>query len=390
MESRDFLIAGGSRRRALSPVALALGVAMALAFSLAACGGSDEEGGGQGAVSATPPETKPDQLIVRTWAEPWNTTLEKASTKFTADTGIPVEFDLTDESPTQTKVRAAIKAGDRPPVDVVNNLATWAFISQAQGLTVPLNPEIVTNLDKVTPAAEPTDAAPITDAGWPYVNLYGYSTPIVYDADRVDPSEITSWEDLFDPKWEGRLGIEDYYYEVTFPVAKMIGEDPSTDPELDATFEKLNELQPNIGAVVNAEALSKVLASGEIDAFIALVGNALAARDLGANAKWLVPEEGVYVAQDSAYVLKNLPADTTYYAELFINYLLDPDNQSLFAKDWGVIPVRSDVTLPKYMQGDPAFPVTEEDIEKYAVVIPEDAQAEGQTDWQAKYDRVFK
>ena len=222
------------------------------------------------------------------------------------------------------------------------------------------------------------------------MKVYSYTTPIVYAKDRVDPSTIKSWEDLFDPRFKGRIGVEDYYYEVTMPLAKMLGVDPRTDPKLTPVWEKLAMLKPNIGAIVNAEALSKVIASGEIDLFVALVGNALAARDLGADVGWLVPKEGVYLASDCVYLLKNLPPETEYYAQVFVNHLLSPVNQSLLTEGFGTIPVHPQATLPDYMVDDPAFPVTSEQIEKFAIITPEDLQAQHQADWQAAYDRVLR
>ena len=344
------------------------------------------------AQAATVPDKKPDKIIMRTWGEPWNTLMgEGPGRTFTEETGIPVEFDLTDENPIQTKIRAAIRAGDRPPVDLVNNTTANGYLSTRQDLIVPLDPEIVTNLNEITPEVSmPTPSLPITEAGWPYVKVYSYTTPIVYAKDRVDPSTIKSWEDLFDPRFKGRIGVEDYYYEVTMPLAKMLGVDPRTDPKLTPVWEKLAMLKPNIGAIVNAEALSKVIASGEIDLFVALVGNALAARDLGADVGWLVPKEGVYLASDCVYLLKNLPPETEYYAQVFVNHLLSPVNQSLLTEGFGTIPVHPQATLPDYMVDDPAFPVTSEQIEKFAIITPEDLQAQHQADWQAAYDRVLR
>ena len=342
--------------------------------------------------AATKPDKKPDKIIMRTWGEPWNTIMAAGPGRsFTEETGIPVVFDLTDENPIQTKVRSAIRAGDRPPVDIVNNTSANGYLSVRQDLIVPLSTEIVTYLGEITPEVSlPTSSLPVTDAGWPYVKVYSYTTPIVYAKDRVDPSTIKSWEDLFDPRFKGRIGVEDYYYEVTMPLAKMLGVDPRKDPKLTPVWDKLAKLKPNIGAIVNAEALSKVIASGEIDMFVALVGNAIAARDLGADVGWLVPKEGVYLASDCVYVLKNLPPETEYYAQVFVNHLLSPANQSLMTKEFGTIPVHPQATLPDFMVGDPAFPVTPEQIAKYAIITPEDLQATNQANWQAAYDRILK
>jgi putative spermidine/putrescine transport system substrate-binding protein len=361
-------------------------------MGLAACGASSSTGGGTTTVAAQKPSKKPSELIVRTWADPWRSTFTDGPAKaFTAETGIPVRWDLTDEAPIQTKIRQAIQAGSRPPVDVVNNLGTWAYLSAAQDMIVPLNPAIVTNLNSVIDeVAKPTSAIPVTDAGWPYVSIYTYSIPVIYDADKVQPSSVKSWLDLFKPEFNNALGMDDYYYNITFPLAKTLGVDPKTDPSLDPVWKKLATLKPNIAAIANTEAMSKLLASGQIEIFLGLVGNGQAAQDLGANAKWLVPKEGAYLGRDSAYVLKNLPPETTYYGQVFINHLLEAQTQNLFAQKLGVVPVYAKAKLPHFMQGDPAFPFTSDQIKKYAIVVPEDEQAKGQTQWQARYDQTIK
>jgi spermidine/putrescine-binding protein len=170
----------------------------------------------------------------------------------------------------------------------------------------------------------------------------------------------------------------------------LVGDDPDSDPSLAKVWPKLAQLKPNIGAIVNAEALAKVLASKKIDMFVALVGNALTAKDLGVNAKWHVPKEGAYLGRDAVFVLKNLPPEVTYYGQVFANHCMGAAHQSLQAKVLGVVPTNPKATLPAYMRGDPAFPFTADQVKKYAISIPEDVQAKGQTQWQAKYDQALK
>ena len=74
------------------------------------------------------PATKPDRLIVRTWGGPWRSSYEAAAAaSFTAKTGIPVEFDVTDFNEIQVKVGQAVSAKARPPVDVVLTIETMAY-----------------------------------------------------------------------------------------------------------------------------------------------------------------------------------------------------------------------------------------------------------------------
>ena len=73
------------------------------------------------------PATKPERLVVRTWGGPWRTTYaDSVAASFTAKTGIPVEFDVTDFNEVQVKIAQSVGAGTRPPVDVVLTIESMA------------------------------------------------------------------------------------------------------------------------------------------------------------------------------------------------------------------------------------------------------------------------
>src|SRR5258708_15834256 len=95
-----------------------------------AAGGSVLLGGrllDDAAFASTPVPPKPTQLIVRSWQAPWGTAIAKyAGEPFTKNTGIKLVWDYTDPGPLQTKVSAAIRAGPRPPVDMLHTISLVA------------------------------------------------------------------------------------------------------------------------------------------------------------------------------------------------------------------------------------------------------------------------
>ena len=111
---------------------------------------------GDDAVAA--PATRPDRLIVRTRGGPWRSNYEAAAASFTAKTGIPVEFDVTDFNEIQVKVGQAVSAGAHPSVDVLLTIEAMAFAVQVQAISIPPEPHLVESLDQLSSVAIPAGA----------------------------------------------------------------------------------------------------------------------------------------------------------------------------------------------------------------------------------------
>ena len=126
--------------------------------------------------------------------------------RFTAETGIAVNVAFVDKG-----MAERLKAeGDRSPADLVLTVDIGRLIEL-------VGAEVLQPVEDATLAAN--IPAEYRDPG----NLwFGLTTRarIVYAAkDRVQPGEITTYEDLADPKWQGRLcmrsGVNDYNVALT-------------------------------------------------------------------------------------------------------------------------------------------------------------------------------
>ena len=332
------------------------------------------------AESAPPaPEKKPDRLIVRTWGGPWLTTYEQgAAASFTAKTGIPVEFDGTGTSEIQAKVLQAVRAGTRPPVDVVLTVGSLAYAAQVQKIATPLDEHLLSNLGELTSIARPEGVTS-------YVNVSSYSQPLVYNPEAVDMPESISWEEIFDEKYAGKLFVTNTFASLMHPIARMMGIDPATD-DLTPVFDKIAELKGNIAASGDEEEFIAGIEAGEITIGITLAATALEIDGL----KWIVPREGSVLGTESFYVPAGLPDEVSYYAQLFINEALSAENQTKLAAGIGEVPVNVNAEIPDFMIGDPAFPFTEEDIAKYGIVTPVELDARNRDRWQAAYSAAIQ
>lgn len=125
---------------------------------------------------------------------------------FTAETGIPVNVAFVDKGLTE-RLQAE---GDRSPADLVLTVDI-ARLSEivAAGVTQPVDSEV---LAANIPAA-------FRDPGNQWFGLTSRARIVYAAKDRVADGEVTTYEDLADPKWQGRIctrpGTHDYNLALT-------------------------------------------------------------------------------------------------------------------------------------------------------------------------------
>lgn len=360
---------GLSRRTLLGASALG-----AMSLALSACG--NESSSPQ--TSSGPlkrPTTKPDKLVVRTWGDPWQQAYaDGPAAAFTRRTGIPVQFDTTDFNEIQAKIKAAVNAGQRPPVDVVVTIESSAYIAGVQNLSAALDTDVVSRFAELNEFGRPAE-------GSGYVNVTSYSQPMVYAADRVRIAQGASIAELWKPQYKGRVFVPSTSPEALLaPVAKSLGIDDLSG-DLTPVWERLAELSPNIGASGDEEEFLSGVQRRQIDLGVTLAATAREAEGL----QWRVPSEGASLSFEALYVPTGLPADVRYYANVFVNEALSPDSGTGFAEALGEVPTHPQAKPADFMQGDPAFPFTPEDMDRYALRIDPEAFARNKDRWSAEY-----
>ena len=346
---------------------------------IAACGGESDESVESGGAE---PE-KPSKIIMRSWGEPYSTSIEKfAAVAFTATTGIAVEYDLTDFMEMRVKVEEAFKAGTRPPVDVLYTTTSEAYVASQQGYAMSLDPASMSNYANLTAAGLADDGT----TNW--VNIYTYTLPLLYRKDLVTFPEKFKWDELWDPKYKGKIGINLDPNVLVWSLSKVLGLDPATD-DLTKVWDRCRELKSNIKAIYTSDTeMITMLNSGEIEIAFSLPGNVLAIEnDHGALA---VPEEGVMLASDAVYIPAGTPENVKYWAQVFINELIGANAQTEFNKAIGAVPTSSAATASDYMAGQPAYPFTDEEIAKYAIPVQNAVYAEFKDDWIEKFTVAFQ
>jgi spermidine/putrescine transport system substrate-binding protein len=162
------------------------------------------------------------------------------------------------------------------------------------------------------------------------------TTGIVARTDRwVAP--VTSWNDLWDPAYAGKIGIWPYPTEVIGIALKSLGysynsEDPA---ELQAASEKLLKLRKNVYF------LDPTLSTGVrhlLDDKTAMIYgwsyDAMQAQELLDTSVYILPKEGTFLWTDNV----TIPAASTrkQEAERFINFLLRPEISAIVVNEMWV------------------------------------------------------
>lgn len=112
---------------------------------------------------------------------------------YTAKTGVKVSFITDKEAPLMARIKAE---GENTPADLfltVDGGNLWQ--AEQMGILQPMDSQIVK--DNIPPQYRSS-----TDA-WTGLSLRART--IVYSTERVDPSELSTYEALADENWEGRL-----------------------------------------------------------------------------------------------------------------------------------------------------------------------------------------
>ena len=180
-----------------------------------------------------------------------------------------------------------------------------------------------------------------------------YSIPYIWGAtgigintDVVKKGEITSWADLWDPKWAGQLMMMDDAREFFAMGLRVLGySGNTTDPkQIQAAYQKLKTLMPNV-LVFNSDFPANPYIAGETPAGMLWNGSAYMARKDGAPIDIVWPKEGAIFWMDNLAIPANAKNKEAAYK--MINFLLRPENAAKIALKIGYpTPVK---TAKKYL-----------------------------------------
>ncbi|WP_066287840.1 ABC transporter substrate-binding protein [Bacillus sp. FJAT-29937] len=237
--------------------------------------------------------------------------------RFEKETGIKVIYETFDSNEAMlTKIE---QGGTSYDIAVPSEYAIDKM--RQENLLIPIDHSKVPNLQYIDSRFMDLPFDPGNEYSIPY--FWG-TVGIAYNKEMLGDLEITSWDDLWDPKFKNQILIIDGAREVMGMGLNSLGYslNDTDEKHLIEAKEKLDLLTPNIKAIVGDE-IRMLLENGE--AGIGLVWSGVAQEIMWENedVEYVVPEEGSNLWFDNMVIPKT--SKNPEAAHQFINFILDPE-----------------------------------------------------------------
>jgi putative spermidine/putrescine transport system substrate-binding protein len=310
-----------------------------------------------------------EKLIISSWGGSWKDLIaETAGKKFTAETGVEVEFIT---GGTIDRLNKAKLAKGDPESDITFTTAHVGWLYANDGLYETLDLTKIPNAANLVAQAK---ISPYHVGCWSYVYTIGYRPDLL-------PAGITfdSWAELWKPELKGKVAAPDFDASHLIAVAaKLEGADPAN---WDKGQSLLKALKPNFKSFYSDDAGSQqLMQSGEAPVQVMLSMNAYYLQSQGVNVKLAIPKEGAVLGVDTVGIMKG--SKKTELAYKFINALLDPDVQTQIATLKKGSPVVTNAKLDDATAKLPGVFTTGAQWDKEALVIDSKLRAEKTGEWR--------
>jgi spermidine/putrescine transport system substrate-binding protein len=264
---------------------------------------------------------------------------ESVLQQFTRETGIEVVYTTYDSNET---MYAKLKLIQKDGYDVA--FPSTYFVSRMgrEGMLQPLDRSLLPNMKDLDPALldKPYDRGNVYSI--PY--MWG-STGIGVNSAVIPVDSITSWKDLWNPKYKGKLLLQDDMREVFHMALRIKGySSNTTDPkQIEEAYGLLKELMPNV-LLFNSDSPRLPYLAGEVNLGMIWNGEAYMAEQENPAIRYVYPKEGVNLWVDSYVIPKS--ARNLKNAHAFINFMMKPEVAKVCVEENGyATPVKTALPL---------------------------------------------
>lgn len=294
----------------------------------------------------------PTELVLYSWAEYMPQSVMDA---FAKEHGISIEYVAYEA---EEEVVENVQAGNIYDLVLVNP----EFVPQMvqEDLLKPIDYRQVSNFKNVS--ANFRDL--FFDPGNRYsIPFHWGTTGLLVRTDLVD-RPVTSWNDLWDPAFTGKVGIW-AIPRSTIPIAlKALGYSANSNElsELEEARQYLLHLKPNTVILSGLEpSIVPLLESDQLEIGYGWAYDAALAEESSLPIEYIIPEEGTILWMDSFIIPAN--AKNPRGAELFLNFILQPEIAAQ---------IINESYYPMAVDGSKQFVLPE--ILNNPVIFPDDAQ----------------
>ena len=328
-------------------------VTLVASLALAACGDDDgiEEGSAGEEVSVAEAEGEPSgDLYVANW--PFYIDRKTAS-EFENATGISLTYreEVNDNNEFFGKVQPQLDRGESGGRDIMVVTDWMAKRMYDLGYLQDFDAEAVQPaLDNLIPALESPSFDPERQFSLPW--QAGMTGLVVNTAEAPD---VTSINDLFDPKYEGKVEMLTEMRDTVPLVMKADGVDPleSTEEDWMAAIDKIDEAADS-GQIrrFTGNDYTRDLANGDAVAVIGWSGDAVQLQADNPDIQFVMPDEGCMLWSDNMVIPVGAPNPTAAYE--WMKYVYEAQNQAQITNyNYYVTPV-ADVKPVLQQQGSDA------------------------------------
>jgi spermidine/putrescine transport system substrate-binding protein len=306
-------------------------LALGATLGVVACGGDD--GGLEEGASDEETQTAAAEPIGGEWTiSNWPLYIDKQTVdEFDQEVGANTKYieDINDNFEFFGKLQPQLKNGESGGRSMFVVTDYMVKIMHDLGYLQNVDKSALPNVEEnLLPSLESPDFDPNRDFSVPWQSGF---TGIIINTELAP--EIDSIEDLFDPKYKGKVTfLGDMYDDVTL-VLKMDGVDPAsaTEEEWMKAIDQIDEAA-NSGQIrdFTGNAYAGPLVKGDLVAAIGWSGDAIQLQADNPNIKWIRPAEGCNLWSDNMVIPVGAPNPGT--AQAFMNYVYDPKNQAQIAE----------------------------------------------------------
>lgn len=288
------------------------GLALSCACALAACGSGSSSGS----------DANTDELHVYAWA---GEIPDSVVDGFEAETGIEVTIDTFDSNETMISKLATGGTG----YDIVEPSQYAVQLMVERDLLATIDQSRLEGFDNLSS----TFVDPSFDPGNEHSIPWAWGTTGILYNEQCTGAEVTSWADLWDEKYAGKIYMLDNMLSAYIAGLQVQGLSATTTSEADiaAATDKLLA-QKDLLAGYNSDNYADLVGAG--DACIAQAySGSTAAKAVAANddVHFVMPEEGGTVWTDSFSVVADTDNESGAYA--WLNYTLRPEVAALLTDD---------------------------------------------------------
>ena len=211
---------------------------------------------------------------------------------------------------------------------------TFSALGSSAGLFEKFDDSLVPNRKYIPKSVEPANGLGIAAAIQPY--------GIAYNPKYVE--KPTSWLDLFNPKYVGKVAMHSNFWDQYVMLAYTLGTD---EHHLDVAINEWAKHKQNIGVwTTSFTQLQELVDKGEMWLGPQWGGFTTAAQRQGLHIAFSWPKEGCTQQSIIVHVNKGFSSDVHAMAENFANEWLTPATALAFLTQAGLSPANSQVAVP--------------------------------------------